>query len=215
MKKVILLMLFIASAGIVSAQQGSWYIGGVVGLNSSTSKTADGFKTTYTNWAFAPEVGTFLKDDIQVGAFLGMTGGSIGDDDDDIYKYSSLSPTVYARKFFKVADNFSTFAGLYVTVSTGSNTSYPAGTAVKTDHFGFGTRVGVGVAYALSPRFTAVGQYGLLGFQTTKDKVDGDDAGSDSSFDFGVNTVGYSPLSQGNGSGAVFNIGIYYTFKQP
>jgi hypothetical protein len=215
MKKLILVTLFFASAGIVSAQQGSWYIGGVVGLNSSTSKTAAGSKTTYTDWAFAPEVGTFLKDDIQVGAFLGMTGGSTKNDGNNVDKYSSLSPTVYARKFFKVADNFSTFAGVYLTTSTGSNTAYSGATALKTDHFGFGTRVGIGVAYSLSPRFTAVGQYGLLGFQTTKRKVDGDDAGSDSSFDFGVNTVGYSTLSQGNGSGAVFNIGIYYTFKQP
>jgi hypothetical protein len=65
-------------------------------------------------------------------------------------------------------------------------------------------RVGVGVAYALSPRFTAVGQYGLLGFQSTKDKLDGEETTKDSSFDFGVNTTG----------GSVFNIGLYYTIKQ-
>jgi hypothetical protein len=215
MKKVILITLFLTSGLIVSAQQGSWYVGGVVGFNSSTSKTAAGFKTTYSDWAFAPEVGTFLKDDIQVGAFLGMTGASTKNDAGKLSSESSLSPTVYARKFFKVADNFSTFAGVYLTISTGSNTIYSGATSSKTDHFGFGTRVGIGVAYALSPRFTAVGQYGLFGFQTSKYKLEGEDAGSDSSFDFGVNTVGYSSPSQGNGSGAVFNIGIYYTFKQP
>jgi len=69
---------------------------------------------------------------------------------------------------------------------------------------GFGARVGVGVAYALSPRFTAVGQYGVLRFRSTKDEVDGDEVSKDSDFDFGVNTTG----------GSVFNIGIYYTFKQ-
>ena len=71
--------------------------------------------------------------------------------------------------------------------------------------------MGIGVAYALSPRFTAVGQYGLMGYRSVSNKVGGNDAGSDSSFNFGVNTVGSSSLSFG--SGTVFNVGIYYTFK--
>jgi hypothetical protein len=49
-----------------------------------------------------------------------------------------------------------------------------------------------------------LGQYGLLGFQSTKNKVDGDEVSKDSSFDFGVNTTG----------GSVFNVGLYYTFMQ-
>jgi hypothetical protein len=94
---------------------------------------------------------------------------------------------------------------------------YSTGEEVEMKHTqsGFGARVGIGVALALSPRFTAVGQYGLLGFSSVSNKNDdGDKTSTDTSFDFGVNTVGGSTLSQGNGSGAVFNIGIYYTIKE-
>jgi hypothetical protein len=214
MKKAILFSVFVMITFIAAAQQGSWYIGGVVGFNSNTDKSGAGSKTTTTNWAFAPEVGTFIKDDIQLGAFLGISGGSLKNDDTDIFEYSSISPTVYGRKFFKITDEFSTFAGAYFNISTGGTTNFSASsTPVK--HFGMGFRLGIGAAYALSPRFTAVGQYGLFGIQTTRNTFDGNDAGSESSFDFGVNTVGSGILSQGNGSGAVFNIGIYYTFKQP
>ena len=215
MKKIILLSVFLFTTLVVSAQKGSWYIGGVVGYSSSTSKSPDDFKTTTSDWAFAPEAGTFLADDIQLGIFLGISGGSEKNDDEDLYKYSSVSPTLYARKFFKITDEFSTFAGAYVNISSVSFTDYSGGATETFDGSGFGVRLGIGVAYALSPRFTAVGQYGLFGFQTTSNKLNGDDAGSDSSFDFGVNTVGSGVLNQGNGSGAVFNIGIYYTFKQP
>ena len=215
MKRIILIPVFVFTTFLVSAQKGSWYIGGVVGVSSNTSETPAGFKTTSTDWAFAPEAGTFLADDIQVGVFLGIGGGSEKNDDEKLFKYSIVSPTIYARKFFKITDEFSTFAGGYINVLTGSSTDYSGGGTATSDESGFGFRLGVGVAYSLSPRFTAVGQYGLLGFQTTKSKFDGNDAGTDSSFDFGVNTVGYGIPNHGNGSGAVFNIGIYYTLTTP
>jgi hypothetical protein len=212
MKKVILLFVFALANIMAYAQTGSWYLGGVAGVSSNASENASGNTTTSTDWAFGPEVGTFLKDDIQLGVFLGLSGGKTKDDAGDISKYSIFSPTLYGRKFFKITDNFSTFAGLYLNIGSGSSTNY-TGTPTTTDLSGFGIRLGVGVAYALSPRFTAVGQYGLLGYQSTNEKVNGTDDGGDTSFGFGVNTVGYGTLVQGNGSGAVFNIGIYYTIK--
>jgi hypothetical protein len=213
MKKSVLLFALVAGTFIASAQTGSWYVGGVLGLVSNASENAAGNTTTSTDWAFGPEGGTFLRDDIQLGAFLGIGGGKTKDDNGDISKYSTFSPTIYSRKFFKITDNFSTFAGAYINIATGSSTSYFTGGSVTTDYSGFGISLGIGVAYALSPRFTAVGQYGLLGYHSTNDKVNGSDAGGDTSFGFGVNTVGYSALGQGNGSGAVFNVGIYYTIK--
>ena len=126
---------------------------------------------------------------------------------------TSISPTAYVRKFFKITDNFSTFGGFYLNFSSGKTTDYIPAPSVESTQSGVGFRIGVGVAYALSPRFTAVGQYGLLGYQTSTNKVAGTTTGSVDSFSFGVNSVGSSTLSQGNGSGAVFNIGIYYTFK--
>ena len=213
MKKLVVLCAFVAVTFAVSAQQGSWYAGGVVGYTSNTFENTAGNKTKDLDWAFGPEVGTFLKDDIQLGVFLGVGGGSVSDDNGDISKYSNFSPTIYGRKFFKITDNFSAFAGLYLHIISASSTTYSGTASSETKTSGFGASVGVGVAYALSPRFTAVGQYGLLGFRSTSDKTNGSDAGSDTSMGLGVNTIGYGTLVQGNGSGSVFNIGIYYPIK--
>ena len=210
MKRALFIIALVASSMISMAQKGSWYVGGVVGFNSNTSKTASGFKTVTSSWAFGPEVGTFLKDDIQLGFVLGLGGSSLKNDNNKLESSSNFSPTVYGRKFFKITDNFSTFAGLYLNFTSGTTTFYYP--TVKVTQSGFGVRLGVGVAYALSPRFTAIGQYGLMGYQSVNNKTGGVDNGSSSSFDFGVNTVGNSILRQGNGSGAVFNIGLYYTF---
>lgn len=202
----------VAMSSIAVAQTGSWYAGGVVGFASTTDKDASDKKTVNSSWAFGPEVGTFLKDDIQVGIALGLGGSKEKFDGEEESSSSSISPTIYGRKFFKITDNFSTFGGLYLSYLGGKTTEDQAGSEVESKQSGFGVRVGIGIAYAISPKFTLVGQYGLLGWQTVSYKVKDNDAGSQSSFDFGVNTVGSSTLVQGNGSGSAFNVGVYYTF---
>jgi outer membrane protein W len=214
MKKALFILTMMASSFISMAQKGSWYVGGVAGFASNTAKSASGFKTSNSSWAFGPEGGTFLKDDIQLGLALGISGTSSKNDNTKISTSTNISPTVYMRKFFKVTDNFSTFAGLYLNYTSGKSTDYTSTPSIESTQSGVGLRLGLGIAYALSPRFTAVGQYGLMGFQSTTNKVSGTKTGTDSNFNFGVNTVGSSTLSQGNGSGAVFNIGLYYTFKK-
>jgi hypothetical protein len=214
MKKILILISAIALSSTVIAQKGSWYIGGVAGYGSSTSKDANDKKDVTTSWAFGPEVGTFLKDDIQLGIALGLDGSSSKFEGTEYAKTSSLSPTLYARKFFKITDNLSSFAGLYLNYISGTDTQTGyADEKVETKKTGFGGSIGIGVAYALSPRFTAVGQYGLIGYHSVNNKVAGDDAGTDSGFEIGVNTVGSSSFGQGNGSGSVFNVGIYYTIS--
>jgi hypothetical protein len=210
MKRSLLLSAFMLAALAAAAQKGSWYVGGVATYASETSKTPSGFTTTLSGWAFAPEVGTFLKDDIQLGLYLGLGGSSEKDDNGDISSSSEFSPTVYGRKFFKITDNFSAFGGLYLSLLSGTTKDYTGGGTNEYKGSGFGFRLGVGVAYALSPRFTAVGQYGLLGYQSVSYKQNGNDSGSVSNFDFGVNTIGYGTNGQ---SGGIFNIGLYYTFK--
>lgn len=213
MKKVLVLISMIALSSASMAQKGSWYIGGLAGYGSSTSKDANDKKDVTSSWAFAPEVGTFLKDDIQVGIALGLDGSTSKYDGTEYAKSSGFNPTLYGRKFYKVTDNFSVFSGLYFNYISGKVTDTDnLGVKTEMKQSGFGVRVGIGVAYALSPKFTAVGQYGLLGYQSVNNEVAGNDAGSDSGFDIGVNTVGGSSFAQGNGSGSVFNVGIYYTF---
>lgn len=203
MKKTLILISMIVLSFSSMAQKGSWYIGGLVGISSSKDEDAgSGVESVSSSWAFAPEFGTFLSDDLQLGLALGITGSKQTFDGDDTFKSTSIDPTIYGRKFFGITDNFKVFTGLYLSFISETDTDYNPTVEFKTS--GFGARVGVGVAYSLSPKFTAVGQYGLLGFESTKTKVDGDETGSNTSFDFGVNTIGAS----------VFNIGIYYTFKQ-
>jgi hypothetical protein len=203
MKKVIILICLVTWSTLAIAQQGSWYIGGLVGFGVSSNEAAgSNVKTKTTSWALSPEIGTFLKDDIQLGAVLGFGGSKDDVDGNDVEKTSTISPTIYGRKFFSITENFSTFAGIYLNLISEKETDY--GPTEETKASGFGARLGVGVAYALSPKFTAVGQYGLLGFSSVKNKVDGTEVSTDTDFGFGVNTVG----------GSVFNVGLYYTFKQ-
>ena len=201
-----------ASCVISMAQTGSWYAGGVVGFASTNTTPAGGTKQVSTSWAFGPEVGTFIQDDIQLGIALGLSGSSDKDDGTKEGSFTAISPTVYARKFFKITDNFSAFGGAYLNYTSATDKNLTTTPVDETTYSGIGLRLGIGVAYALSPRFTAVGQYGLLGFQSYNFKDNGNDQGSMTTFDLGVNTVGSSTLVQGNGSGSVFNIGLYYTF---
>jgi hypothetical protein len=212
MKKTIFLISFIVIAMISMAQKGSWYLGGIVGYSSSTNKAADstGTKTIESNWSVNPEFGTFLTNSIQLGFVTGLNGssGKVGSNKD--YNSISFSPTLYVRNFFKITDNFSAFAGIYLSYISGTNKyySYPNGSEVETKgtHSGFGARLGIGVAFAFSPRFTAVAQYGLAGFSSIAYKNnDGKKTNTVTAFDVGVNTVG---------TGSVFNIGLYYTFKK-
>ena len=209
MRKTILLISFVAFVMIANAQKGSWYIGGLAGYGASSDKLdSSGVKTVKSNWDVNPEFGTFLTNSVQLGFVTGLSGssGKIGDKKD--YKSISFSPTLYVRSFFKITESFSAFTGLYLNYYSGTDKyySYSTGSEVETKgtHSGFGTRIGIGVAYAFSPRFTAVGQYGLAGFSSIgyKDN-DGKKTNTVSAFDFGVNTVG---------TGSVFNIGLYYTF---
>ena len=212
MKKQFLLLMIVLISSITYAQKGSWYIGGVAGYGTNTYEPTSGSKETSTSWAFGPEIGTFLKNDIQLGFILGLNGSTDKDDDEKISEFFGFSPTVYVRKFKKVTDNFSLFSGLYFNYLSGEQTNF---TPVE-DKFsgsGFGVSLGIGAAFALSPRWTAVGQYGLLGYSSITYKDNDTETAKESDFNIGVNTVGSSSFVQGNGSGAVFNIGLYYTFK--
>jgi hypothetical protein len=204
MKKTLLVLSMVALSSVAMAQKGSWYAGGQVGFGSSTDKDANDKKDVTSTWNFNPEVGTFLKDDIQLGLVLGLGGSKSKFDGDETGSTTRFSPTVYGRKFFKVTDQFSTFAGLYLSLISEKNIDKTTGYEVEMKSNGFGAKVGVGCTYALSPRFTAVGHLGLLNFQSVNNKVEGNDAGKSAEFGLDVNTFG----------AAAFNVGVYYTFMQ-
>src|SRR6478735_854931 len=110
MKKQFLLLMIVFVSAFTYGQKGSWYIGGVGGYGSSTWEPTNGVKSTSNTWAFGPEVGTFLQNDIQLGFILGLNGSTEKSDDSKVSESSSFSPTIYVRKFKKVTDNFSLFS---------------------------------------------------------------------------------------------------------
>jgi hypothetical protein len=211
MKKTIFLISFIALAVVTMAQKNSWYAGGMVGYAISNDKpeSDDGVKITEATWNANPEFGTFITNTLQIGFVGGVSGYVRKYDEEKDYSSFSVSPTVYLSNFYKFTDNLSGFARIYVNYFNGKDIEYDNTDPdeideIQTTHMGFGSRLGIGIAYALSPRFTVLGQYGLVGFSTVAYEDDqGNKTNTDVDFDFGVNTVG---------SGTAFNVGIYYTF---
>lgn len=212
MKKTIFLISFIALATISMAQKGSWYVGGQVGYGFGSDKpAADSLdKTVSTTWNINPEFGTFLTNTIQLGFVGGFSGMATKTGDEKELSSLSVNPTIYLRNFYKFTDNLSAFAGIYVHYINGATRyySYSSGSEVETkySHSGFGSSLGLGLAYALSPRFTVLGQYGLFGFKSVVYKdSEGHKDRTETDATFSVNTVG---------SGTAFNVGVYYTFKK-
>lgn len=211
MKKLLVSLALLLSYGIVSAQSPSWYIGGMAGYGSRTNKIeGSGDKGVNSNWSFSPEFGItdVFKEGLQIGGSIGLGGNTSKFAGDKNNQTTRFDPTIYVRNYFNVTDEFSVFAGLYFSYLSGNTKNYTylplgAGTVeTKTSHNGFGTKLGLGVAYALSDRFTVMGQYGLLNFSSVNNKGnDGNKTDSDTNFEVGMNTVG----------GSVFNVGLYYT----
>jgi hypothetical protein len=184
------------NAGAVYAQKGSWYIGGQGGYTSRTEENTNIRDIETTQWAVAPEIGTFLQDHLQLGFAVNLGGGKTEDLLTET-ETTKFSPVLYLRRFFKVGDKFATFVGVVGNVTTG-NVKIDT---QKNDLSGWGANLSLGAAYALSDRWTAVGQYGLLGY--TSSTIEND---------FNKNTVNNLGLNV-NSLGPVFNVGLYWTFK--
>ena len=206
MKKTTFILALLLSSTFVFAQNGSWYVGGQIGLGQQKSENFNNnvVSKDFTS-SIAPEVGLFVSNDITVGFALNMSTFKFNNDvsNTDYDKTFLLSPVLYARKFWNIEEIFSVFVGLDVNFSTGNLKENRNDQVTTTDKIsGFGANLNVGIAYPMGERFTAVGKYGLLGFSSLTFK---DDAGVKQSTDseFGLNV---------NSLGSLFNIGLYYTF---
>lgn len=151
------------------AQQGSAYIGGALGFGGD-------------QWKVGPEIGTWLKDDLQLGAVL-----SFGGSDQGGATTTDIAPHVYVRKWWSVGEKFSLYAGLNGRFV--SNKYESGGTSNTTSYFD--AFLDAGFAYAVADRWGIVGRVGSLGYLQEDFKLD----------------FNMSPQS-------LFNVGIYYTFKQ-
>ena len=192
-KSIFILLVFLIVSSITYAQKDSWYVGGQLGFNSRTEKNTGSADVTTTTWSVAPEVGTFLQNTLQLGFAVNL-GGSNSDN----ASQTTFSPVLYLRKFYPMGDKFSLFTGIVGNFTTGSTkTGNQDGTLS-----GWGLNLSLGAAYAVSKTFTVVGQYGLFGYSYESVKFD---TTKNSVSNFGLNV---------NSLGPVFNVGIYWTFKE-
>lgn len=197
--KHLLLFTLIFSSVSMFAQKGNFYIGGTLGFNSRSFSEGD---QKYTNWNFSPEFGTFLQDNIQVGIALLLSGSKsanqsnfLGDYD---YTESATGAAIYGRYFFKPGMPFNPFVGLNVSFLPGKEKfDYENATDTEVKTTNFGANVNAGFSYAIAPKWSVMGSFAALGFNTEKTK-DSDITTTD--FGLNVNTLGNR-----------FTIGFYYT----
>lgn len=185
----LLFLLFFIS--VAHAQKGSWYVGGQLGYNSRTQKNTGMPDVTTSTWSVAPEVGTFLQKELQLGFAVNLGGSSAPN-----FSETTFSPVLYLRRFYPVGDKFSLFTGIVGNFLTG--TSKQSGQS--SDLSGWGLNLSLGAAYGISKTFTLVGQYGLLGYSYESTTLNGNKSSIDN---FGLNV---------NSLGPVFNVGLYWTF---
>ena len=188
---ILLLFLFVVSAGY--AQKGSWYVGGQLGFNSRTDKNTGFSDVTTTTWNVAPEVGTFLQKELQLGFAVNLGGSNSGN-----FSETNFSPVLYLRRFYPMGDKFSLFTGIVGNFTTGSTKQ----NGQSGDLSGWGLNLSLGAAFGISKTFTLVGQYGLLGY-SYQSTTQGGSKNSISNFGLNVNSLG-----------PVFNVGLYWTFKE-
>jgi len=192
-KSIFTLFILLFAAFFGFSQKGSWYVGGQLGFNSKTEKNTGFADVTTTTWSVAPEVGTFLQKELQLGFALNLGGSNAPNTSE-----TTFSPVLYLRKFYPVGDKFSLFTGIVGNFTTGSTkVNNQSGTLS-----GWGLNLSLGAAYGISKTFTLVGQYGLFGYSYESATVNGDKT-SVSNFGLNVNSLG-----------PVFNVGIYWTFKE-
>ncbi|NML65970.1 outer membrane beta-barrel protein [Hymenobacter sp. RP-2-7] len=218
MKHIFLTAALALGALAAQAQQGSFYVGGQAGFNSTTT-TANNSGTSATtsklnNYSFSPEVGTFFTNQVQFG--VGFTfSGSKQENPNATVIGTTLSTTinryggtVYSRYFFGEG-NFRPFVGVNVSLLPGNSTIETVGrvTPVTTESstLDFGANINAGFGYGLTKRLTVVGSFGTFGYQSSTSKEKGTD-NKITTTNFGLNA---------NTLGNLFTVGVYYTFRAP
>ncbi|MFD2910170.1 outer membrane beta-barrel protein [Flavobacterium ardleyense] len=196
MKKVLLTAVAVFAFSFANAQeqevsgfsQGSVFISGSVGFDSSTQGDAKSNDIT-----FSPSFGYFVTENIALGARLDINSGS---DDNGVAetKNSSFGANVFGRYYFTPASQFSVFGEL--AVGFGSGKFEPA-VGPESKYNTFGVNAGVGVSYFLSSNFAIEAGWAGLGYNSEK----ADAPGAEAANTFGLN-VDMSSL----------NLGLVYKF---
>ena len=184
MKKVLLSAVAILGFTFANAQeeetttnggfaQGDLFITGAVGF-SSTSMDED----KSSSFTIAPQVGYFLTENIAIGGKIGYTSMKAESGDVDTMDMSGFEVGAMGRYYFTPASQCSLFGQLAVDYSTMENKL--ADSKVNT----FGAGLGLGVNYFIASNWSIEAGIGLLGFESSKEDVDGAEA--ENTFGLGV-----------------------------
>jgi hypothetical protein len=195
-----------------SAQKGKFYISGSVGLrtfetvSSISSPNPSSFNSS--EFSLTPEVGFFLKDDLQLGIILGYdqttseSGGFIEADDLE----NIFAPGLYLRKLFAVNDKLAFHAGLSASLNNGSGDrkSLNFSGEEEIEEYtvsGFAVNLPVGVMYQLSKKVTFIASYDFISYTSRTEQIDGMDDRTTKNLNvaFGsrVKNAGFAPLTAG------------------
>jgi hypothetical protein len=210
--KQVIFILSLAFASTAFSQMGTWYVGGTAGFTSESEKTTFNGKSTdgpkSSSYSFSPEVGTWLSDKIQLGVGLGITGGTgevlVNGIKTGELNLSGFGVNPYARYFF-AGESFRPFVGVAIPVEFGNIKETPTGgKAEETPFQSFGANLNAGFGYFISPKWTVIGSFGVLGFDSTTSGKDDVAAGTTKTV---TNSFGLDASTLGNR----FTVGFYYT----
>ncbi|HLO56406.1 MAG TPA: outer membrane beta-barrel protein [Saprospiraceae bacterium] len=192
--KTLATILMIFTFSTLFSQKGTFYLGGSAGLISSSSKTGSNPSNKSTDWALSPEIGTWISDNLQTGVAINF-GGSSSEGSSASY----FGATLYARNYWKAGQSFRPFVGLNIGAGVEKVTISNRIGEISDNVFGANLMAGFG--YSLSEKWTVIGSFGFLGYETRTSK---NLSGVETTFsDFGldVSTLGNR-----------FNVGFYYNF---
>lgn len=203
--KKLLFTAFVVVGALAYGQKGSWYVGGTTSFNSGNTKR-DSVIQKRMSWAFSPEIGTFLTNQIQLGIGVTLNGSKTTLPLASESSNFQAGGTLYCRYFFG-ENAFKPFVGLNFTGLIGNNVVTNLNPAlpdskVTNKLLTINPNLNVGFAYAVSPRVAVVGSLGVLGFKSERTTPEVGTATVVNDFGFDINSLGNR-----------FTIGVYYTFK--
>ena len=198
-----------------SAQKGKFYLSGSLGFDSYEDtqdlSTPDPSSFTSSTFSVLPDVGIFLKDDLQLGLRLGYNVRNFNSEGGFFEQESSeriFTPTLYLRKLFLVNEKFGFHSGISGNLLMGNGEESSLFEPDVQDEYelsGFGASVPVGAIYNVSKKVTFIISYDFLNFISETRKEGGEETGTHKEFSTALR-ASETRLNR-------FNAGFYFTFN--
>ena len=185
MKKITLLTLMMFIGLFSQAQIGMW-LGGTVGFGSSSEK--DGMSSSA--YIFGPSAGYMLGEKAAVGLNLNFMGTTMkqNNNSEDVSKSTSYEIQPFFRYYFAGTGGFKFFGDAKVGFG-GGNTTFEDNTGAAKTEFkssNFGIELAPGVQYWFNDSWSMAASVGVLGFGSTTNGTNLDEALQTTTTDFGL-----------------------------